>query len=136
MRRAVAILVLVGLAASGAAAASLVSPGEFEAMSQGRTLYFDRGGVPFGAEQYFPGRRSLWRFEATGDCIEGGWRADGDLICFLYDGADGPECWHFERDGTRLRAALVEEGGETGFALDLDHSDQRALDCPAPNVGS
>lgn len=135
MKQAAATLFLVGLA-TGAPAASPISPGEFAALSAGKTLYFDRDGTPFGAEQYFPGQRSLWRFDATGDCIEGRWRADGDRICFFYDGADGPECWHFWRDGSGLRAMLVEEGAETGSALDLDHSDDRPLDCPGPDVGS
>lgn len=138
MKPSAAILLVLALAIGGeAAAATLVTPGEFETMSEGNTLYFDRDGVPFGAEQYFPDRRSLWRFDATGDCAEGSWRPQGDLICFAYDDATvGPECWRFLRDGTGLRAALVEDGSESGFALDLSHSDTRPLDCPGPDVGS
>ena len=33
-------------------------------------------------------------------------------------------------------AALVENGAETGFVLDLAASDTAPLDCPGPYVGS
>lgn len=136
MTLSAAFLLILGLGAGPAAAAALISPGAFETMSAGHTLYFDRDGIPFGAEQYFPGRRSLWRFAATGECVEGGWQARGDLICFTYDGSSaGAECWTFQQDGG-LRATLVEGGSETGFALDLSHSDTEPLDCPGPDIGS
>ncbi len=92
-------LVLLLLLAPVAAAQEVVSPEAFERLAEGRTLHFTLDGAPFGAEQYFPGRRSLWRFE-DGSCEAGAWRPEGDLVCFRYE-AEGPsaQCWRFRRAG-------------------------------------
>jgi hypothetical protein len=133
MRTAVALPLL--LFAAAPAGADVVSPEAFEALSEGRTLHFTRQGEPFGAEQYFPGRRALWRF-ADGTCDRGFWRAEGQEICFVYEGNPGPQCWTFERRGAGYAAALVEEGAPPGLVLELSHADDAPLDCPAPDVGS
>ncbi len=125
------------LAAPAGAAAQSVSPRDFEAMAQGHTLYFTLDGAPFGAEQYFSGRRSLWRF-ADGRCEAGRWWPEADRICFRYDAdADAAaECWRFRDRPGGFAAALVENGAETGFVLDLAGSDRTPLDCPGPDVGT
>ena len=33
-------------------------------------------------------------------------------------------------------ASLVENGAETGFVLELSHSDRAPLDCPGPDTGT
>jgi hypothetical protein len=102
----------------------------FERFAEGRTLHFDLDGRPFGAEQYFPGRRSLWRF-ADGTCEEGRWWGEGRLICFRYDDRE-PQCWRFHG----APDAFTAESVESGFALTFSHADDRPLACPGPKVGS
>ena len=123
----------LGLLLAGPLSAQEMTPEAFEAFSEGRTLYFTLNGAPFGAEQYFDDRRSLWRF-ADGPCQAGRWWEEGERICFDY-GEDGPSCWRFHERPGGFAAALVEDGAETGFVLELSHSDDAPLPCPAPDVG-
>lgn len=102
----------------------------FEGFAEGRTLYFTRDGQPFGAEQYFPGRRSLWRF-AGGGCETGRWWGEGPRICFRYDDGE-PQCWHFRGAPDSFTAESV----DSGLTLRFSHADERPLDCPGPDVGS
>jgi hypothetical protein len=128
------LLVLV-LALSGpSAAAEEMTAEAFERLAEGRTLYFTLDGLPFGAEQYFPGRRSLWRFD-DGTCEEGRWWGEGRRICFQYEDA-GAQCWHFRGAPDDFVAASLADGVETGFELRYSHSDERPLLCPGPKVGS
>lgn len=134
--RLAALLAGFGLVlGSGAAGADAVAPDQFEAMSEGRTLYFTRDGQSFGAEQYFPGRRALWRYE-DGTCAWGRWFPRDGLICFEYEGGDGTQCWTFEGDGASFSAALIDESGPTGLLLHMTGADARPLSCPGPGVGS
>ncbi len=134
MTSAIRSLVLFLATAGAAGAAGPLSPEAFEALAQGHTLHFSLNGAPFGAEQYFAGRRSLWRFE-DGSCEAGTWWAEGDQVCFHY-GEGAPQCWRFRPGGGGYEAALVEDGAETGFVLRMDGRDEVPLDCPAPEVGS
>ncbi len=133
--RTVAALVLLSALATAARAETPVSPEAFEAMTEGRTLHFRLGGVPFGAEQFLPGRRTLWRF-AEDACEPGRWYGEGDAICFVYETQPGPICWRFLRDGEDFTAALIEDGAETGFHIDLDRIEASPLACLGPNLGS
>jgi hypothetical protein len=118
------------LAAATPVAAEDMTAEAFGRLAEGRTLYFTRDGRPFGAEQYFPGRRSLWRFE-DGTCEEGRWWGEGRLICFVYD--DGaPQCWHFHGTSRSFTAESV----ESGFILDFSRADERPLACPGPRIGT
>jgi hypothetical protein len=132
MRRLALLLVL---AATAAVADPTMTPQAFEAASAGRTLRFSYLGQPFGAEQYLSGRRVLWRF-ADGSCQHGRWWDEGDRICFAYDNGNGPQCWRFLPRPGGFAAALIENGTETGFVLDLAASDTTPLDCPGPDTGS
>lgn len=125
---------LVALAGALTAAAGPLGPSAFEALAEGHTLTFAHDGMPYGAEQYFPGRRSLWRYP-DGTCAGGVWWADGDRVCFRY-GEDAPrECWTFTTGPTGISVARV--GGEgPGIVLDLERIDETPLDCPGPRVGS
>jgi hypothetical protein len=127
-----AALLLAVLAAP--AAAQPMTPQAFEAFSAGRTLHFTLNGVPFGAEQYFPGRRSVWRFD-DGTCQDGRWWAEGERICFSYEGGP-PQCWRFREAEGGLAAVLVEGGLATGFELALGRVDDAPLACPGPRVGT
>jgi hypothetical protein len=133
MARASLLALLV--VAAPAAAQAPVAPEAFEAMAEGRTMHFTLGGEIYGAEQYFAGRRSLWRY-ADGTCDSGRWWAEGELICFAYVREPGPQCWRFVRRGAGFAAALVEEGADTGLVLDLSRTDAAPLPCPGPDLGS
>lgn len=138
MRRPIFAAALGLVLSPGLAGAAALAPEIFEAMSEGRTLYFSRDGADYGAEQYFPGRRALWRY-ADGACVWGRWFPRDGLICFDYDGADGadgPQCWNFQGDGSSFSAALIEDGAPSGLLIHLSGTDTRPLDCPGPGVGS
>lgn len=121
-----------------ALAAAPLDPSDFGALVEGHTLRFSVDGVPFGAEQYFSGRRSLWQF-ANGLCTEGVWWPEGDLVCFNY-GPEAPrQCWRFERGPSGIAASPVEGGPgspASELVLDLAAMDETPLACPGPEVGS
>lgn len=135
MRQGMLAAALIAANLASGARAQPVSPDEFEAFSAGRTLHFTLDGQRFGAEHFLPGRRTLWRFDG-GPCLDGIWHSEGDRICFVYADDPAAQCWHFLRDGARLRAVLVEDGQETDFALDFSHADKAPLDCQGPDVGA
>ena len=135
MTRLAPLAALLALTAP-AAAQTVMTPGEYEALAEGRTLHFTHRGRPFGAEQYFPGRRSLWRF-ADGTCTPGSWHAEGDDVCFTYE-PDAPAlCWRFERHGARISATLLPNAADPApdLRLDLGRIDDAPLPCPAPDLG-
>ncbi|MEO0999428.1 MAG: hypothetical protein AAFW69_02305 [Pseudomonadota bacterium] len=128
---------LAALLLAGTAAAQeveeIVPPAAFEALSEGKTLYFELFGRPFGAEQYFPGRRVRWQF-AEGICQEGTWFAEGDALCFSYDENPVPICWYFLKRGGTYIARQVGQAPEDG-ELTLVRRDEEPLDCPGPDTG-
>ncbi|MEM9012375.1 MAG: hypothetical protein AAGE18_14180 [Pseudomonadota bacterium] len=134
-RRALAGAVALLLLAVGAHAAAerVVSPKEFEQLSEGNTLYFTLQGEPYGAERYFPDRRVRWRF-ASGLCEEGHWYPSGDQICFVYEGSLQPVCWNFlERGGSYLARIAGATSGDGDLLL--VGQDQAPLECPGPDTG-
>lgn len=81
------------------AADTPVSPAEFEALVQGKTLSYSANGVQYGAEDYYGNRQVRWSF-MDGHCSEGQWFAQGPQICFVYEDIKVPQCWEFFlRDG-------------------------------------
>lgn len=135
----VPILVAILVAVALPAAAAPLGPSGFEAMAEGRTLRFvTRDGASFGAEQYFPGRRSLWQYP-DGSCAEGRWWPEGDTVCFSYGPGAERQCWSFEAGPNGVAVRLLEGGagapvGE--LVIDLARVDRTPLDCPGPDVGS
>ena len=71
-----------------------LSAAEFDAYATGKTLYYAQGGAIWGSEQYLPGHQVLWAFTDE-PCEFGQWYADGDAICFVYEGKTDANCWHF-----------------------------------------
>ena len=61
-----------------------MSAAEFEAYTEGKTLYFGQSGAPYGAEIYHENRRVQWSF-LDGHCKEGRWYEADGLICFVYE---------------------------------------------------
>jgi hypothetical protein len=135
MPRAAVLALALGLGAA-ARAETVVPPAEFEAMAEGRTLHFSFLGAAFGAEQFLPGRRTIWRF-ADASCDAGRWRPEGEAICFTYETLEGPICWRFlDLGGARYAAELLEGGRPADFRLELERIDADPVPCPGPKVGS
>jgi hypothetical protein len=132
MRVTAALLVALLLAAPGRAADAPVSAEAFEALSVGRTLTYSLGGEVYGTEQYLPGRRVLWAFEGE-ECRTGAWYEDEGLICFVYDGGSGPQCWTYFRDAGGLRAQFADDppGAEAATVGEIPGP----MECPGPQVG-
>lgn len=126
---------LLPLLLAATATAETLAPDEFEDLATGRTLWFSDASGAFGAEQYLPGRRSLWRY-ADGSCTFGTWWDEGDLVCFRYETDAGPQCWRFTRQGDRISAAHIGESGASGTVLTLERIDAQPLPCAGPEVGS
>jgi hypothetical protein len=123
------------VALAGPAAAEVLTPEAFEALAEGRTLYFTQGEARYGEEQYLPGRRSLWRYE-DGSCSNGLWWGEGEAICFSYEDAPGPQCWRFTRGPRGVSAELVEGGARTGIVVEMSRADTVPLPCAGPDVGT
>jgi hypothetical protein len=137
MRSAPALVLVAaaGVAQAQAQAQALMTPEAFEAMAVGRTLHFEREGVPFGSERYLPGQRTLWQFDG-GLCVAGRWRVKDGAFCFAYEGEPAEHCWFVRSDGEALSAHLLQDGFETGFVIELDRVDSAPLDCPNPGVAA
>ena len=100
LRRALILLLLSPLPA---AAAEYMSGEAFEAYTRGKTLFFGQNGAPYGAEIYLDNRRVKWSF-LDGECKEGQWYEEGEMICFVYEDDPSPHCWTFQLSGERLIA--------------------------------
>ena len=133
-RRAPALATAILLAARVGSAEPL-STAAFEALAEGHVLRFTQDGAPFGVEQFFPGRRSLWQYR-DGTCAGGVWWPDAGLICFRYEAETVSQCWRFEKGAGGVSAELVEAGAPTGLVVELSGWDTRPLACPGPRVGT
>ncbi|WP_166416470.1 hypothetical protein [Cochlodiniinecator piscidefendens] len=110
-----------------------LTPEEFQDLTEGRTFFFESDNVAYGAEEYLPGRRVRWSF-LDGRCIEGGWVADLDLICFVYDGWNEAQCWSFYYENGQLRGHF-ENDNNTPDLLSVADTDEPLL-CVGPDVGA
>ncbi|MGY6550002.1 MAG: hypothetical protein ACXIU7_13515 [Roseinatronobacter sp.] len=118
---------------SAATAQTPMSASEFEAYVTGRTLTFGQGGVPYGVEEFRPGRRTTWAFIGE-ECREGLWFEREEQICFIYeDSPDQEHCWIFWRTEDGLAARFMGDG--PGTELYEVQSSSRPLICPGPEVG-
>ena len=131
--KSIAILALVTCLGVPAAAQTPMSVAEFEAYVTGRTLTFGQDGIPYGIEEFHPGRRTTWAFIGD-ECREGIWFDRDEQICFIY--GDTPEqehCWIFWRGDEGLSARFISEGEQTEL-YEVQRS-TRPLICPGPEVG-
>lgn len=104
----------------------------FDALTRGRTMLFFSEGAPYGVERYMAGRRVSWSF-LDGECKEGQWYPQGDMICFLYDSYPDPQCWTFFADGSGL-LAMFEDGLDTSDGYSARETDEPLI-CPGPKIG-
>ena len=104
---------------------------EFDAYTQGKTLYYGTDGQRYGVEEYLPNRRVRWSF-LDGKCKDGFWYEDAGLICFVYEDNSVPQCWSFVR--TRDGISAVFETGDDATQLYEIEGDAEML-CLGPEVG-
>ncbi len=114
-------------------AETILSPDEFQAYAEGKTLYFSQQGKPYGAEQYLRGRKSIWQY-GDGTCARGIWFPRKSEICFLYEGDTDEQCWHFLRKKTGYGARAI--GREPAADLDVTWRNERPISCTGPDVGT
>jgi len=126
-----AILAVLALAAGPVSAQSPLTAAEFEDYVSGKTLFYAADGLPYGVEEYLPGRRVRWSF-LDGRCKDGRWYAEADNICFVYEDGTGPQCWTFFRGQTGLRAQF--EGGIAGDLYETRQADE-PMRCLGPDIG-
>jgi hypothetical protein len=123
---------LILLASASARAETVVPPEAFEQLSTGKTLYFFSNGNFFGAEQYFPDRKSIWQY-SDGECLEGEWFAQGSEICFVYRDDPRVQCWEFIEKSSGYAARGV--GNPPELDLELGAIDTQPLNCAGPGFG-
>ncbi|MER5170588.1 hypothetical protein [Thioclava sp. GXIMD2076] len=105
----------------------------FEARTTGKTITYSAGGLPYGIEQYLPGRKVLWAFTQS-ECKTGTWAQEGDEICFDYQDENGKQCWHFFDTKDGLKAQFMGDGGASEPLISLQES-ETPLNCPGPDIG-
>ena len=110
-----------------------ITPQEFEARVTGKTLTYSSGGRPYGAEEYFEGRRVRWSF-LDGECQEGHWYVSGPQICFIYEDIAEPQCWQFFSKGGKMIARFENEPIQEEIYETSKHDDP--LMCLGPKVGA
>jgi len=131
--KGISILALMACLWTPLGAQTPMSTAEFEAYVTGRTLTFGMDGIPYGIEEFHPGRRTTWAFIGD-ECRVGRWFDREDQICFIYDDApDQEHCWVFWRGEEGLNARFIGEGAQTEL-YEVQRS-TRPLICPGPEVG-
>ena len=126
------ILLLTALLIAPVAQAETMSAAEFDAYTKGKTLFFGRGGVTYGAETYLDNRRVRWSF-LDGVCKEGRWYEEAGEICFVYEDRSDPQCWSFEKGPTGL-IAQFENNPESVDLYEAQDSDDEMI-CLGPEIG-
>ncbi|WP_152466811.1 hypothetical protein [Sulfitobacter sp. THAF37] len=127
-----AALFFAALSALPAAAQDLMTAEEFDAYTRGKTLFYGRDGSAYGAEIYHENRRVEWSF-LDGECREGEWYQDGELICFVYEDNPDPQCWSFSRGNGGL-IARFENDPRTTELYEARDADEEMI-CLGPKVG-
>lgn len=120
------------LLAAPLAAQDLMTAEEFDAYTQGKTLFYGQNGQAYGAEIYHQNRRVEWSF-LDGECKEGEWFEDDGLICFVYEDNPNPQCWSFVK-GTRGLIARFENNPNTTELYEAQDVGEEML-CLGPKVG-
>jgi len=113
-------------------AQSTMGADEFDAYTQGKTLFYGNGAEPYGAEIYLPNRRVRWSF-LDGECKEGQWYEANGLICFTYEDRPDPQCWSFEQGNNGLIARFENDPAVTPL-YEANESTQEML-CLGPKIG-
>jgi hypothetical protein len=115
-----------------AAAETRMSASEFDAYTRGKTFYYGSIGKPYGGEEYLDGQRVRWSF-LDGDCRDGRWYQEAELICFVYEDNPDPQCWTFSI-GARGLIARFENDPAQSELYEVEQSDAPLL-CTGPKIG-
>ncbi|MEO1138807.1 MAG: hypothetical protein AAFW87_05050 [Pseudomonadota bacterium] len=115
-----------------ATAQPLMSASEFDAYTKGKTFYYGAAGAPYGAEEYLENRRVRWSF-LDGNCQEGEWYEEGELICFVYENKPEPQCWSFQQSNQGLIAQFQNDPSQT-LLYEVEKSDEPLM-CLGPEIG-
>ena len=105
---------------------------EFDAYALGRTFTYGSNGAPYGAEEYLENRRVRCSF-LDGQCKEGEWYEQDDLICFTYEDNPTPQCWSFIKDPKWLIARFENDPAQSDL-YEVDQSGEPML-CLGPKIG-
>ena len=126
------LILAAALAWPSALFAQPMTADEFEAYTEGRTLFYGVNGQMYGAERYLPGRRVVWTF-LDGECKDGIWyEQDGD-ICFEYEDMGPPQCWRFTRSPGGLIAEFTSDPAVAPLYEALDTGEE--MQCLGPKIG-
>lgn len=125
-------LLVVGYAGLAMADDTPLTADQFDALTQGKTIIYSQDGIPYGTEEYRPGRTVVWAFTDS-ECREGNWFPQDDQICFDYHDGTPLQCWTFFNTADGLMARFQGDDISTPLAA-LSQSDT-PLNCPAPDVG-
>lgn len=111
----------------------IISPEEFDQLSVGTTITYNRWGEFFGAEQHFEDRKVLW-LRGDGTCSHGSWTARDQIICFKYEDQPGQEhCLHVIETNRGLAHRFL--GASPADDLYIGGQTNTPLRCTGPEVG-
>lgn len=128
---------MVSLSALACSAQNALDAATFQELTEGRSFLYLDSGQPYGAEEYLPNRQVRWSF-LNGQCVAGFWYPQEDAICFVYEGLDGPQCWHFSLSEAENRDKIIAHYLIEGAPPPLRHVNMRwkapasIPDVPAP----
>ena len=109
-----------------------MSAQEFDEYTRGKTFFFASNGEPYGAEEYLSNQRVRWTF-LDGECKEGRWYEENEMICFVYEDQPVPQCWSFEISANGLSAQFENDPSQTQL-YEVRQSPEPLM-CPGPDVG-
>lgn len=111
----------------------LLTAGEFDALTLGRTMTWAEYGQVYGVEQYLPNHRVRWTVLGD-DCKLGHWYQEGTAICFVYEDDPEPDCWDISLSGTGMRAHYLTDPPATEPVLVEETTE--TMPCFGPEVGA
>lgn len=126
------LLIILFLLPVPALAEDYLSGEEFDAYTRGKTLFFGQNGTPYGAEVYLENRRVQWSF-LDGQCKEGEWYQQNEMICFVYEDNPDPQCWTFQIGPGGLIARFENNPSATELYEAQDVGEEML--CLGPKVG-
>ena len=126
------LVILLSSASSLSSAEATLSGPDFDAFTNGHTLYYSQNGKVYGAESYLGDARVRWSF-LDGNCLFGRWYEAGEMICFDYGADMDIQCWRFFKGNNGLIAEF--DGQGDNLLLYEAYRVLSPLECPGPDVG-
>jgi len=121
--RAATACTFFSLICSGAIAAEAqqMSPEDFLALVEGKTVHYTVDGEHYGTERFYGKGRATWQFPGA-TCEDGIYWPVNEEICFRYG---TPSCWSVSENQDRKPSAV----SRTGFRVVIDKIDDAPLKC-------